>query len=97
MALVTRSRHTGCRGQWLRLLLAWPLVSDLPAGSVAAVALTEYEVKAGFLYHVDWFVEWPATMVQASAPTFIRSGLQPRPLYQCLGGPAFTGDPGGTQ
>ncbi len=70
MALVTRSRRTDRRRRWLSLLLAWTLVSGLPAGSLAA-ALTEYEVKAGFLYHVGWFVEWPATTVQDRAPTFI--------------------------
>jgi hypothetical protein len=80
MALVTRSRRADRRGQWLRLLLAWVLVSGLPAESLAAVALTEYEVKAGFLYHVGWFVEWPATTIQASAPTFIIGVLGTNPF-----------------
>jgi hypothetical protein len=80
MALVTRSRRTDCRGQWLRLLLAWVLVSGLPAGSRAAVALTEYEVKAGFLYHVGWFVEWPAATAQGRASTFIIGVLGTNPF-----------------
>jgi hypothetical protein len=80
MALVTRSRRTDRRGRWLSLLLAWTLVSGLPAGSRAAAALTEYEVKAGFLYHVGWFVEWPATTVQDSAPTFIIGVLGTHPF-----------------
>jgi hypothetical protein len=80
MALVTRSRRADRRGQWLHLLLVWTLVSGLPAGSLAAVALTEYEVKAGFLYHVGWFVEWPATTVQVSAPTFIIGVLGTNPF-----------------
>jgi hypothetical protein len=90
MALVTRSRRVDRRGQWLRLLLAWMLVSSLAAGAQAAVALTEYEVKAGFLYHVGWFVEWPATTVQASASTFIIGVLGTNPfggvLYDVMGG-----------
>jgi hypothetical protein len=80
MALVTRRRRTDHRGRWLSLLLAWTLVSGLPAGSLAAGALTEYEVKAGFLYHVGWFVEWPATTVQDSAPTFIIGVLGAHPF-----------------
>ena len=80
MALVTRGRRTDCRGRWLRLLLAWVLVSGLPAGSRAAVALTEYEVKAGFLYHVGWFVEWPATTAQGRASTFIIGVLGTNPF-----------------
>jgi hypothetical protein len=80
MALVTRSRRTDRRGRWLSLLLAWTLVSALPAGSLAAGALTEYEVKAGFLYHVGWFVEWPATTVQDRAPTFIIGVLGTNPF-----------------
>jgi hypothetical protein len=80
MALVTRSRRADRRGQWLRLLLAWTLLSSLPAGSLAAVALTEYELEAEFLYHVGWFVEWPATTVQASAPTFIIGVLGANPF-----------------
>lgn len=90
MALVTRSRRANRRGQWLRLLLAWTLISGLPAGSLAAVALTEYEVKAEFLYHAGWFVEWPATTVQASAPTFIIGVLGTNPfggvLHNIMGG-----------
>ena len=80
MALVTRRRRTDRRGRWLSLLLAWTLVSGLPAGSLAAGALTEYEVKAGFLYHVGWFVEWPATTVQDRAPTFIIGVLGTHPF-----------------
>jgi hypothetical protein len=80
MALVTSSRRADRRGQWLRLLLAWTLLSSLPAGSLAAVALTEYELEAEFLYHVGWFVEWPATTVQASAPTFIIGVLGANPF-----------------
>jgi hypothetical protein len=56
------------------------LVSGLPAGSRAAVALTEYEVKAGFLYHVGWFVEWPAATAQGRASTFIIGVLGTNPF-----------------
>ena len=77
-------------GDGFSLLLAWTLVSGLPAGSLAAVALTEYEVKAGFLYHVGWFVEWPATTAQASAPAFIIGVLGTNPfggvLHDVMGG-----------
>jgi hypothetical protein len=80
MALVTRRRRTDRRGCWLSLLLAWTLVSGLLAGSLAAAALAEYEVKAGFLYHVGWFVEWPATTVQDRAPSFIIGVLGTHPF-----------------
>jgi hypothetical protein len=71
MAVVTRSRRIDRCGRWLCLLLAWVLINVLPARPLAAVGLTEYEVKAGFLYHVGWFVEWPETTVQGRASTFI--------------------------
>ena len=80
MALVTRSRRTDCRGRWLSLLLAWMLVGGLLTGSLAAVALTEYEVKAGFLYHVGWFVEWPASSAQDRASTLIIGVLGTNPF-----------------
>jgi uncharacterized protein DUF4154 len=83
MALVTRSRRTD-RRRWLCLLLAWMLVIGLPAGSLAAVGLTEYEVKAGFLYHVGWFVEWPPTTVQGQASTFIIGVLGTSPFGAVL-------------
>jgi YfiR/HmsC-like len=70
MALVTRNRRVDCRGQWLRLLLAWTLASGLPNGRLTAAALTEYEVKAGFLYHFGWFVAWPDTTAQGRASAF---------------------------
>ena len=77
-------------GNGFALLLAWMLVSGLPAGSLAAVALTEYEVKAEFLYHVGWFVEWPATTAQSSASTFIIGVLGTNPfggvLQDVMGG-----------
>jgi len=90
MALVTRNRcsdRSRCSdrcGLWLSLLLAWILVSGLPARSLAAVALTEYEVKAGFLYHVGWFVEWPANSVQDHASTFIIGVLGTHPFGSAL-------------
>jgi len=80
MALVTRSRRTNCRGRWLSLLLVWMLVGGLPAGSLAAAALTEYEVKAGFLYHLGWFVDWPAASVQERESTFIIGVLGVHPF-----------------
>jgi hypothetical protein len=80
MALVTSNRRTDRRGRWLRLLLAWMLVMGLPAGPLAAVGLTEYEAKAGFLYHVGWFVEWPATTVQGRASTFTIGVLGTNPF-----------------
>jgi len=70
MALVSRSGSNNCRRQWLSRLLTWMLVSSLSTGSLAAAILTEYEVKAGFLYHFGWFVEWPDTAVQSHASAF---------------------------
>jgi hypothetical protein len=80
MALVTKSRRTDCRGRWLSLLLAWTLISGLPNGLLAAAALTEYEVKAGFLYHFGWFVEWPDTTDQGRAPAFTIGVLGAHPF-----------------
>ena len=80
MALVTRIRRIDCRGRWLSLLLVWTLVSGLPNGLMAAAALTEYEAKAGFLYHFGWFVEWPGTTVQGRAPAFTIGVLGAPPL-----------------
>ena len=80
MALVTRSRRLDCRGRWLSLLLAWTLISGLPNGPLAAAALTEYEAKAGFLYHFGWFVEWPATPDQGRAPAFTIGVLGAHPF-----------------
>jgi YfiR/HmsC-like len=80
MALVTRIRRIDCRGRWLSLLLVWTLVSGLSNGLMAAAALTEYEVKAGFLYHFGWFVEWPATTDQRRAPAFTIGVLGAPPL-----------------
>jgi hypothetical protein len=80
MALVTRSRRVDCRGRWLRLLLAWTLVSGLPNGRLTAAALTEYEVKAGFLYHFGWFVAWPDTTAQERAPAFTIGVLGAHPF-----------------
>jgi hypothetical protein len=80
MALVTRSGRNDYRGRWCRLLLAWTLVSSLMAGHLAAAVLTEYEVKAGFLYHFGLFVEWPATSAQDRARTFIVGVLGAHPF-----------------
>jgi hypothetical protein len=52
-------------------LLVWPL---------AATVLTEYEVKAGFLYHFGWFVEWPAATVQDRTDSFIIGVLGANPF-----------------
>jgi hypothetical protein len=84
MALVTRNRRTDRRRRWLCLLLAWVLVSGLPARPRAAVGLTEYEAKAGFLYHVGWFVEWPDTTAQGRASTFIIGVLGTNPFGSVL-------------
>lgn len=85
MALVARSRRIGgYRGRWLGWLLVWTLVSSLPNGLLAATALTEYEVKAGFLYHFGWFVEWPATAVQGRATAFTISVLGAHPFSNLL-------------
>jgi hypothetical protein len=83
MALVTR-RGVHDRGvRWFWLLMAWTLISGLPARSLAAT-LTEYEVKAGFLYHFGWFVDWPAATVQRSEPAFIIGVLGASPFGDVL-------------
>ena len=84
MALVTRSRRIDCRGQWLSLLLAWTLINGLLNGPLTAAALTEYEVKAGFLYHFGWFAEWPATTDQGRAPAFTIGVLGTHPFGSAL-------------
>jgi hypothetical protein len=80
MAMVTRSKQNDRCGRWLRLLLVWTLSSSLPAWLFAATVLTEYEVKAGFLYHFGWFVEWPATTAQGQAHAFIIGVLGANPF-----------------
>jgi hypothetical protein len=60
------------------------MASGLPTGHQATAALTEYEVKAGFLYHIGWFVEWPATSSQESAPYFIIGVLGAKPFGSVL-------------
>jgi hypothetical protein len=65
-------------------LLAGILVIGLPNGSLTAAALTEYEAKAGFLYHVGWFVEWPDTTVQGRAPVFTIGVLGAHPFGGAL-------------
>lgn len=83
MALVTR-RGVHERGvRWFWLLMAWILISSLPARPLAA-ALTEYEVKAGFLYHFGWFVDWPAAMVQGREHAFIIGVLGASPFGDVL-------------
>jgi hypothetical protein len=82
MALVTR-RGVHDRGvRWLWLLMAWSLISSFPARLLAAP--TEYEVKAGFLYHFGWFVDWPAATVQGRAHTFIIGVLGASPFDDVL-------------
>lgn len=71
MALVTRQGIRARSVRWLALLLAWTIVSGLPAVHVAVAALTEDEAKVGALYHFGWYVEWPATAVQGRDPAFI--------------------------
>jgi hypothetical protein len=41
-----------------------------PAGS-AAGTLSEYEVKAGFIYNFGKLVEWPADALPAGAPVYV--------------------------
>jgi hypothetical protein len=80
MAMVTRRpRHDRDR-RWLKLLIAWLCISSLPVWHLAAAVLTEYEVKAGFLYHFGWFVEWPTTTVQSHEPAFIIGVLGTNPF-----------------
>jgi hypothetical protein len=65
MALVTRRGVHDRGGRWFWLLMAWTLISGLLVRSLAATALTEYKVKAEFLYHFGWFVDWPAATERA--------------------------------
>lgn len=84
MALVTRGRRHNRGGRWFGLLLVWLLTSSLAAGLLGAAVLTESEVKAGFLYHFGWFVEWPATAVQSREPVFIIGVLGANPFGDVL-------------
>ncbi|MGE3539369.1 MAG: YfiR family protein [Candidatus Tectimicrobiota bacterium] len=79
MALVSTRRCRTAGSRWLRLCLLWLCLSGLPVALLGAV-LTEYEVKAGFLYHVGWFVDWPASTVQADASTFVIGVLGTSPF-----------------
>jgi len=80
MAMVVRRGIYGRRVRWLGLLMAWTIASGLPIVHLAAAALTEYEAKAGFLYHCGWFIEWPATTVQNQDHPFIIGVLGANPF-----------------
>src|SRR5215831_9903008 len=84
MALVTRRGRNNRIVRWLGVLMAWTLVSGLPAVPLAAAVLAEYEAKAGFLYHCGWFVEWPDTTVQGREPSFIIGVLGVTPFGRVL-------------
>jgi hypothetical protein len=84
MAMVTRRGSNDRRVRWLGLLMAWMIISGLPAVHLAAAALAEYEAKAGFLYHYGWFVTWPATTVQGRDYPFIIGVLGANPFGSVL-------------
>jgi hypothetical protein len=85
MAMVTRKGgHASCSRRWCGLLIVWALVGALPSGRLSAVALTEYEVKAGFLYHFGWFVEWPDLEASGREEPFIIGVLGANPFGTML-------------
>ena len=83
MAVVMRDHNDRVR-RGLALLVAWTLASGLPAVHTAAAALSEYEAKAGFLYHFGQFVEWPATAVNGHDHPFIIGVLGADPFGSVL-------------
>jgi hypothetical protein len=80
MAMVTRRPRHDRRRRWLTRLIVGLCISGLPLWHLAAAVLTEYEVKAGFLYHFGWFVEWPATTFQSHERAFIIGVLGANPF-----------------
>jgi hypothetical protein len=82
--MVTRRERSICGMLRFALLVAWTLASGLPTVQTAAAALTEYEVKAGFLYHFGYFVEWPATAVNGHNHPFIIGVLGADPFGSVL-------------
>ena len=82
--MVASKVHSNSGMRWLRLLLAWTMASSLGAVSTVAAVLTEYEAKAGFLYHFGWFVAWPATAGNGHDRPFIIGVLGADPFGSVL-------------
>jgi hypothetical protein len=72
LAVLNPSRRTPPAGRsGLILLTACAFLFGEPLGAQSQV-LTEYEIKAGFLFNFTKFVEWPAgTFVNSSAPIIL--------------------------
>jgi hypothetical protein len=68
----------------LVLLVAWNLARGLPVVPTAAAALSEYEAKAGFLYHFGQFVAWPAMAINGHDHPFIIGVLGADPFGNVL-------------
>ena len=83
MAMVTRRGHNDCVMRGLALLMAWTLASGLGV-QTATAALSEYEAKAGFLYHFGEFVSWPATAIDGHDHPFIIGVLGADPFGSVL-------------
>jgi hypothetical protein len=63
----------GCTWRWV-LLLGWVLVFGTAAGFAQIGTQREYELKAGVLYHIIEYVEWPKGAL-SNTPPAIQIGL----------------------
>lgn len=95
---MVRERHS--RGRAARLLaplVAWAIAGVLLEAPAQTRALTEYEAKAGFLYHFGAFVDWPATAFTNTDGAFIVGVLGADPfggvLDEVMGGKAIRKKP----
>jgi YfiR/HmsC-like len=68
----------------LALLVAWACAGGRLAAQVQTQALTEYEAKAGFLYHFGGFVDWPARAFTGTGNAFIIGVLGADPFGDVL-------------
>ena len=62
-------RPTSARRAWARIATCILLLAWIPAAAPQSEELSEYQLKAAFLYNFAKFVEWPAeAFVDAGAP-----------------------------
>src|SRR5262245_28869896 len=58
--------------RWLKIVLVGTLVAaSFPPADAEIAALTEYEVKAAFLYNFAKFVEWPPDAFKSAGDSFV--------------------------
>ena len=82
---MVRGGHSrGRMSRLLALLVVWAIAGGLLAAQAQTQALTEYEAKAGFLYHFGGFVDWPAKAFTSTGNAFIIGVLGADPFGDVL-------------